>query len=247
MEISIKPEIITYLFGIPVTNSLILSLLTTVAVAIGGITIVSLLRSIPRKLQSIVEVVLETLLDFMEGVLGNREQAKKFFPLVASFFIFILMNNWLGVLPGTGSIGFYEMHEGEEVFVPFFRSANSDLNTTLALAFISLAAIQIYGIKKLGFLKHISKFFSFNKGPLQFFVGMLELIAEFAKILSFSFRLFGNMFAGEVLLLIIMTLVPIFAPLPFFMMEFFVGFIQALVFAMLTLIFLKIATDVPSH
>ena len=183
------------------------------------------------------------MLAFMGQALGNKEQAKKFFPLVATIFLFILFNNWVGVLPGTGSVGFYEEHGGERSFVPLLRSANSDLNTTFALALISVVAIQWYGIRKLGFLQHISKFLVFTKGPIQFFVGILELIGEFAKVLSFSFRLFGNIFAGEVLLLIIMTLVPVIAPFPFIMLEFFVGFIQALVFAMLTLIFLKIATE----
>lgn len=248
MEISIKPEVITSLFGLPITNSLVLSLLTTLVVAGVGVLIVTTLRVVPRKVQNVIELSLESLLDFMAGALGNRDQAKKFFPLVASFFLFILMNNWLGVLPGTGSLGVYEIQEGHKVFVPFFRSANSDLNTTLALALISVIAIQAYGIAKLGFVKHMSKFFVFTKGPIHFCVGILECIAELAKILSFSFRLFGNVFAGEVLLLIIMGLVPLFAPLPFFMLELFVGFIQALVFAMLTLIFLKIATeDATSH
>jgi F-type H+-transporting ATPase subunit a len=184
-------------------------------------------------------MVLEKLLSFMAGALGSVEKAKTFFPLVASIVLFILFNNWIGVLPGTGSL--------EVRGLPLFRSANSDLNTTLALALISVLAIQFYGIRKLGFFKHFSKFFAFNKGPLQAFVGLLELIGEFAKVLSFSFRLFGNIFAGEVLLLIMMTLVPLLAPFPFILMEFFVGFIQALVFAMLTLIFLKVATESETH
>ena len=133
------------------------------------------------------------------------------------------------------------------MFVPLFRSANSDLNTTLALALITMIAVQWYGIQKLGLLRHLSKFFVFNKGPIFFFVGLLEAIGEFARILSFSFRLFGNVFAGEVLLVIIMSLAPFFIPLPFFALELFVGLIQALVFSMLALIFLKIATEAPSH
>lgn len=235
MDISLKPEIIATFLGIPVSNSLILSFLTSLVLVGGGYLAVKSLQIVPGKLQNGVELVVEGILDFFAGALGNREQAKKFFPLVASFFLFILLNNWIGVLPGTGSLEFHG--------VPLFRSANSDLNTTFALAIVSVIAIQWYGIKKLGFFKHISKFFAFTKGPIPFFVGILELIAEFAKVLSFAFRLFGNIFAGEVLLLIIMTLVPLVAPLPFFALEFFVGFIQALVFAMLTLIFLKIATE----
>lgn len=239
MHISLRPEIIGTLFGIPISNSLILSLFTALLLIGGGFLVVRSLKMVPGKAQNSVETVLEGILGFMGQTLGNKEQAKKFFPLVATIFLFILFNNWIGVLPGTGSIEFRH--------APLFRSANSDLNTTLALALISFVAIQWYGIRKLGFLRHLSKFFVFAKGPVHFFVGILELIGEFAKILSFSFRLFGNIFAGEVLLIIMMTLVPILAPFPFIMMEFFVGFIQALVFAMLTLIFLKIATETAAH
>ena len=247
MHISLRPEIIGTLFGISVSNSLILSLITASFLVGGGFLAVRSLRMIPGKAQNFIEALLEGILTFMGQALGGKEQAKKFFPLVATIFLFILFNNWIGVLPGTGSVGFYEEHAGERSFVPLLRSANSDLNTTFALALISVIAIQWYGIRKLGFMRHISKFLVFTKGPIHFFVGILELIGEFAKVLSFSFRLFGNIFAGEVLLLIIMTLVPVIAPLPFIMLEFFVGFIQALVFAMLTLIFLKIATAEVEH
>ena len=234
-----KPEILTSFFGIPVSNSLVLSVLTAFVLVGLGFLAVKSLQIIPGKLQNAVELIFESILNFFTSALGSREQAEKFFPLVASFFLFILFNNWLGVLPGTGSLEF----KG----APLFRSANSDLNATFALALVSVIAIQFYGIRKLGFTKHVSKFFNFTHGPIQFCVGILECIAEFAKILSFSFRLFGNIFAGEVLLLIIMALVPLIVPFPFFMLEFFVGFIQALVFAMLTLIFLKIATETVEH
>src|SRR3989338_3874438 len=247
MEISLKPEIIATLFRFPVTNSFVLSVTTAVLLVGGGFFAVRSLRIVPQKLQNAVEFVVETILDFMTGILGDRETAKRYFPLVASFFLFILFNNWIGVLPGTGSFGIQEVHHGEEVLIPLFRSANSDLNTTLALALISVFAIQWYGIRKLGLIWHLSKFFVFTKGPIQFFVGILEFIAEFSKILSFSFILFGNVFAGEGLLLIIITFFPLFSSFPFFLLEFFVGFIQALVFSMLTLIFLKIATETVEH
>lgn len=247
MEISLKPEIIASFSGIPVSNSLLLSL-TTASLLLGcGFFAVSSLTLVPRKLQNGVEAALSGILDFMAQVVENKKQAMAFFPLVATLFLFILFNNWLGILPGTGSLGFWDDHGGERTFVPLFRSANSDLNTTLALALITMIAVQWYGIRKLGLLSHLSKFFVLNKGPIYFFVGLLEVIGEFAKVLSFSFRLFGNIFAGEVLLIIMMFLAPFFIPLPFFALELFVGLIQALVFAMLALIFLKIATELPSH
>lgn len=247
MHISLQAETIGTFLGLPITNSLILSLLVGFILIAGGLLLVKFLKVIPSKAQVLGEILLDTILGFIAEVLGSKEKAMKFFPLVATIFLFILLNNWIGVLPGTGSIGFFEEEQGEKVLVPFFRSANSDLNTTFALALVSMIAIQVYGIAKHGVWGHLSKFLVLTKGPIQFFLGILESILEVAKVFSFSFRLFGNIFAGEVLLLVIMTLVPLVAPLPFLFLEFFVGFIQALVFSMLTLVFLKMATDTIEH
>jgi F-type H+-transporting ATPase subunit a len=133
-----------------------------------------------------------------------------------------------------------ETEEGPEL-VPLFRAATADLNTTLALAIFSIVLTQIFGFQhlKLGYLK---KFFNFSN-PLMTFVGILELVSEFAKIVSFAFRLFGNVFAGEVLLAVMAFLVPVVVPMPFYGLELFVGFIQALVFAMLSLVFFNMATQ----
>jgi F-type H+-transporting ATPase subunit a len=125
--------------------------------------------------------------------------------------------------------------------VPLLRGANADLNTTLALAVIAVIAIQVLGVSAIGAIKYAKKFFNFSN-PINAFVGFLELISEFSKLISFSFRLFGNIFAGEVLLMVIAFLVPYIAPLPFFFLELFVGIVQALVFMMLTLVFIKGAT-----
>ena len=245
MHVSITPEIVTHIFGIPVTNTLIASLLTTVVLVVIVYFATRKVNEIPRGLQNLFEMIIESLFKMIDSVTGDRKQTYQFFPLVATIFIFIIVSNWLGLFPGFLSIGFNEtvvgMHEEEHtVFVSFLRSANSDLNTTLALAMISVIATQIFGILALGVLKYGKKFINFSS-PISFFVGILELIGEIAKMISFSFRLFGNVFAGEVLLVVIMTLAPFIAPLPFFGLELFVGFIQALVFAMLTLVFLKVA------
>jgi F-type H+-transporting ATPase subunit a len=151
------------------------------------------------------------------------------------------VSNWLGLLPGVGSIVYHTVHEGRAVTVPFLRSPASDLNFTIALALISVISVNILGVLAIGFGKHFKKFFNVS-GPLQFFVGILEFVSEIAKIISFSFRLFGNVFAGEVLLTIVIFLVPYLIPVPFFMLEVFVGFIQALVFAVLTTVFIGLAT-----
>ncbi|MFH1584929.1 MAG: F0F1 ATP synthase subunit A [Patescibacteria group bacterium] len=248
IHISLQPEIIGHIGAFPVSNSFLLSFFTAVLLVGGGLFLVRSLRLMPGKLQNGAEIVVGGMLDFGSQVLGgDRDQAKRFFPLVAAFFLFILLNNWMGILPGVGAIGLEEVYGGESAFVPLLRSANSDLNTTLALALVSVFAVQLYGMRRLGFFSYLSKFFQFRGGPVQIFVGLLELVSEFAKVLSFSFRLFGNVFAGEVLLVVTMALVPVIVPVPFFALEIFVGFIQAFIFAMLTLIFLKIATETVEH
>lgn len=184
-----------------------------------------------------IETVSESILDLIEGVTSSRERAIRFFPLLMTLFVFILVNNWLGLLPGVGSITIATT----EGAVPLFRGATADLNTTLALAAISVVMTHTYAIRELGLFRHLKKYFSFN--PVLLFVGLLELVSDVAKMISFAFRLFGNIFAGEVLLVVISALAPLAGPLPFFILELFVGFIQALVFTMLTLVFLSIASS----
>ncbi|MDO8516160.1 MAG: F0F1 ATP synthase subunit A, partial [bacterium] len=174
--------------------------------------------------------------------LGTRQAAEKYLPLVATIFIFVMTSNWLGLMPGVGSL---IVHEGDTV-VPLFRSPAADLNFTLALATSVMIMIHLIGISVIGIKHHSGKFFNF-KNPIHTFVGLLELVSEFAKIVSFSFRLFGNVFAGEVLLGIIAFLVAYIVPLPFLFLEVFVGFIQAFIFAMLTLVFIAGAIAEPEH
>ncbi len=242
MHVSITPEIITHIFGIPVTNTLITSIIATVILLVIAYFATKNMKEIPSGLQNLFEVIMEALFKMVDSVTRDRKQTYQFFPLVTTIFIFIILSNWLGLVPGFGSIGFFETaHDGgHTTFIPLLRSTNSDLNTTLALAIVSVMATQIFGIVALGIWKYGKKFVDFSS-PISFFVGILELISEVAKMVSFSFRLFGNVFAGEVLLVVIMTLVPFIAPLPFFALELFVGFVQALVFAMLTTVFLKMA------
>lgn len=198
-----------------------------------------------------VDAIYETLYSFIESVAGKK-YVDEFLPLIASFFVFILFANWIGLVPGMGSIGVHEVHHGEEVLVPFFRAPNADLSTTLGLAIISLVATQYIGFKHQG-LTYLNKFFNFRapedaEGALRpvlivanGFAGLLELVAEVIKIFSFAFRLFGNVFAGEVLLMVISFLAAFIAVIPFMGLEIFVGLIQALIFAMLSLIFFRMA------
>ena len=242
MTISLAAEPIFHIGSLPVTNSILVMWVVIAVIFLFSFFSTRKITDVPRGIQNVGETIIESLLLFIDGVTNNREQSKKFFPLIATFFITIITANWLGLLPGVGTIGLYEAHEGSQVLIPFFRSPSADLNFTLALALISVISIQIVGITSIGFFKHAGKFITF-KSPIAFFVGILELILEVAKVISFAFRLFGNVFAGEVLLTVIMFLAPYFLPLPFLGMELFVGFIQALVFSMLTLVFYKMATE----
>lgn len=239
-EISLKAEQIFHLGSLPVNNSLIAAWGAVFILIILALIIRFSLRQVPSKIQNLFELVIEYLLGLMEEVYGSKEIARKVFPWVATFFLFILTSNWIGILPGIGSIGRYELAGDKLIFLPYLRSANADLNTTLALAIISVLITQIFGILAAGFFKYLKRFFNF-KGPVNFFTGILEFFSELTKIVSFSFRLFGNIFAGEVLLVIVSTLIPVIAPLPFYFLELFVGLIQALVFTMLTMVFIRLA------
>lgn len=232
MEIHLAPEEILKLGEFNITNTLFLSLFIMLALFIFSKKISSGLKLIPSKWQNFFEALIETIFNFMDGVLEDKEKTKKFFPLVATIFIFVVLSNGLEILPGLGSI--------------FIRSPSSDLNFTLAIAISAVVGIQIFSIAAVGFAKYAKRFINFSN-PINFFIGILELISEVAKIVSFSFRLFGNIFAGEVLLIVMYFLVPYLIPLPFLFLEIFVGFIQALVFSMLTLVFLKIGTMETEH
>lgn len=248
MEISLSAETIAHVGPLAITNSLLMAWITMGVLIVIGLAATRHVTQIPGRIQNMAELSIELALDFFADVLGSRRDAQRIFPLIFTFFIFILFSNWLGLVPGIGSIGFLEAQGsgGEEIFVPLLRSTYSDLNMTIALALISVTSAHILGIGALGFFHHAGKYISF-KSPIAFFIGILELIAEVAKIVSFSFRLFGNIFAGEVLLVVILGLVPYIAPLPFFALEIFVGFIQALVFSMLTLVFIKVAMTEAAH
>lgn len=234
MEISIKPEVLFQIGILNITNTILTTWITILLLVIISFIIKINLKAVPSRLQNILEVVVEFLLNIIDSVTGSRELSKKWFPLLATLFLFIVASNWLALLPGFGSMGL--KHEG--ILVPLFRGVNTDLNTTIALAMIASVAVQISGFKHQG-INYLKKFINL-RSISGFFVGILELLSEITKVISFTFRLFGNIFAGEVLL-IVMTFL-IWFPAPFMALEIFVGFIQGLIFCMLTLIFLKFTT-----
>lgn len=240
IHIALSAEKIYDFFGLPITNTLITSWGVIILLIFIGYFIGKNLNLRPSKRQTLFEILIEGVLKYMEDVLEDRKLALKFLPLILTIFLFVFLANTLEFLPGIGSIGFYH---GEE-FLPLFRSVNTDLNMTLALAIISFFSIELAGIFTIGFLKYFSKFVNF-RSVMGFFVGIIELFSEIARLISFSFRLFGNIFAGEVLILVITYFVPYFLPVPFVAFEVFVGFVQAAIFAVLTLFFVKIAVEKP--
>jgi F-type H+-transporting ATPase subunit a len=236
LNISLKAETLFYLGQFPITNALLLSFVVLILLLVIGLVLRRRILMLPGTLQNASEMVVEGGLGIMDSVLGDRRQSERYFPLVFTVFLFILFSNWLGLMPGVGSL---VVGSGVNQ-VPLFRSPASDLNFTLALALIAITFVNIASARAIGFWKRASTFFNF-KSPIDFFVGILEIVSEFAKIISLSFRLFGNVFAGEVLLAIMAFLVPYFVPLPFMFLEIFVGFIQAFIFGMLTTVFVGMA------
>lgn len=240
MNISLAAESLFHIGTFPITNTLVVTWAVILFLLIIAFLTRKSLKEIPGKLQNIVETVIEGLIDFITTVTNDHKASIRFLPIIATIFLFVLFSNWVEILPGLGSVGLWEIHQGERIIVPFLRSGSADLNVTLAVAIVAVMSLQVMGIMTIGFAKYMKKFFNFGN-PISGFVGILELVSEFAKIISFSFRLFGNIFAGEVLLLVVSSLVAWFVPLPFLFLELFVGLIQAVVFSMLTLVFLSMA------
>ena len=243
IHISLPAEVVFHFFSLPITNSILVTWLLMISLGIFTILATRNLKSVPQGLQNFTEIVLEGLLNFFEGMVGKR--ARMFFPLTVTFFIFIILGNWSGLIPGFGTIGLWKIEDGRQVLLPFLRRTTADLNTTLALALFSVGAIQYFGLREVK-VAYLKRFFNF-RGPVVFFVGILEVISELAKVVSFSFRLFGNMFAGEVLIVVISFLIPLVVPIPFLFLELFIGFVQAFIFATLTLVFLNTAVGFHEH
>ena len=195
----------------------------------------------PGRFQTLLEWLVGFIYDYVAETLESRDLARKFFPYLTTIFLFVFTSNLLEFTPGIGSLGIIR---GDE-FVPLLRSVNTDLNVTLMLAILSFLVIEISGVLIIGVWKYAGKFINFHNGIIGFFVGIIELFSEIARVVSFSFRLFGNVFAGEVLILVVTYFLPYIAPVPVMMFEIFVGFVQAAIFALLTLFFIKLAVSEP--
>ena len=238
-----------------ITNSLLTSWVAVCIIIVLSVAIRLSLKKIPGRIQNFFEVVVEGALDICDQVTGNRKTSEQVFPIAISIFFFVLINNWLGLLP-FGGFGLVE----NNAFIPFLRSGTADINTTIALAIMAVLGANIFGIVSLGAWKIFNKYVNLKAlgnmvkkirkeptllivAPIQVFVGLIEVIGEVAKIASLSFRLFGNVFAGEVLLASMAALFAYILPIPFMFLEVIVGIIQAFIFAMLTVVYFTIASQ----
>jgi len=263
-ESTLFAEPIYHYNGFKVTNSLLNSWLVVFIVLVVCVTLKRKIKTVPKGIQNAFEMIIETFLDLFDSVTGSRGRSLKYFPLVFSFFIFILLSNWMGLLPGVGSIGQVAAEGHEKVFIPYFRGGTADLNTTLALAIIGVVASHIFGVMAIGAWNYLNKFINIKAfleipkkilteptvllvNPIKAFVCLIEMIGEFAKIISLSFRLFGNIFAGEVLLASMSALLAFGVPIPFMFLEVIVGIVQALIFSMLILSYLTMNTSEEAH
>jgi F-type H+-transporting ATPase subunit a len=335
-EISVPGEKIADIGGYPLVNSSILLWVASLILIFMAWRGTRKMEMVPTGFQNFMEMMVEGFIGLVESVGGAP--ARKFLPLVMTLFLVIVLSNWLGILPGVGTIGKFEsteefvtheLHEQEQsgkshedalrdaleevrnkkmtvfdntggikllpfgrgeatkvpisgivdidpdhfdahhaeeqlaagvvitapedepevlgketgILIPFLRGPNTDINTTLALALTAMFMIQMWGFKSMGFKGYGGKFINLKEGPIFFAVGILEIISEISKIISFTFRLFGNMFAGEILLVAMGFLFPLVGIIPFLGLELFVGAVQGFIFAMLTLVFAVVATS----
>jgi F-type H+-transporting ATPase subunit a len=250
--------------GFSITNTLIASWLSIIVLVVVFYLCTRKMKLIPGRLQNLAEMAVEALLSFVKSVAGEKH-ARLLFPAVATIFIYVITNAYLALLPFFGTI-VVTGHEGTAV--PLFRSANTDINVPLSIAVMSFIFVEFWGMKSLGAFRYLGEFFNFGQigrgvkdllmgkvrpaitniafGFINLFVGMLEVFSHLIRIISFTFRLFGNMTAGEMLLLVSAFLIPLIFTIPFYGLELLIGFIQALIFAGLTLVFGTIAVA-PMH
>lgn len=240
ISVHLDPYIVGYVGDVPITATLLTVWLVMILLVAYAFTVRRKLSLVPNKLQSVTEMMIGGGYDYVNEVLGDRKVTDKYFPVIATIFIFILGINWIGLIPGVGAFGTY--HDGH--LTPWLYPGATDLNITIGLTLVAFFTIEIAGILGIGLWKYAGKFLNFHS-VMGFIVGIIELISELARLISFSFRLFGNIFAGKVLLLVTMFFVPYILPMPIYAYEIFVGIIQAAVFAILTLFFIKLALEEP--
>jgi F-type H+-transporting ATPase subunit a len=258
-ESTLYAEPIAHIGNFTITNALFTSWIVVGIILIIAIAIRVKLKKVPKGIQNLFEIIIDGALSLCDQVTSSRKITNKAFPIVFSVFFVVLLNNWLGILP-LGGFGLIENTEHGRAFIPIIRSGTADINGTLPLAILSVLGANLFGVISIGLWKTFNKYVNlkalggiFTKirkdpmvlltAPIMVFVSALELIGEFAKIASLSFRLFGNVFAGEVLLASMGAIMAYVLPTPFLLLEVFVGVIQAFIFGILTLVYYTIAAQ----
>ncbi|MFA6510842.1 MAG: F0F1 ATP synthase subunit A [Candidatus Paceibacterota bacterium] len=258
-EVTLFAEPILHLNNFTITNALFTSWIVVAVIVVLSVVLRAKLKEIPGKLQGVFEMVIDGALGLCDQVTNDRKTSLKIFPIAISVFFFVLINNWFGILP-LGGFGILEQGEHGMLFVPLLRGGTADINTTIALATMAVLGANLFGVFSIGLWKTFNKYVNlkvlggiFTKirheptiiivAPITFFVGLIEIVGEFAKIASLSFRLFGNVFAGEVLLVSMAALVAYVVPIPFLFLELLVGVIQALIFLILLVVYFTIASS----
>jgi len=248
--LSQKAVEIGHLFGFPITNSMVVTWIVALGLIIFAQVATREMKQVPGGAQNFFEWLVESLYGFLEGIIGPHLVQRTFW-FFATIFIFILSANWFGLIPGVGTIGWgHETSHGFRVEQPLFRGANADVNLTLAMALVFFACWIFWAIREIGLVGFFKELFApkgESTGPLKallvvvfFLVGCLEIISILFRPVSLSFRLYGNIFAGENMLETMANLVPGFGwllPIPFYFLELLVGLVQALVFTLLTAVF----------
>lgn len=247
---SLAPYVVGHIGGLPITATLLSVWLTMLVLVTMAFFVGRNLQMVPGKTQSFFEMLIGGAYNQMANLLESKELARKYFPVVMTIFLFILIMNWMGLMPWVNAVGIYDHGH----MTPLFYPPATDLNVTIGFALVAFLVIEFAGVTTIGIFKYAGKFINLKffvkptfNNFIGIFVGLIELISEIARLLTFSFRLFGNIFAGKVLLGTVMTLAitQYLIPVPVLAYEFIVGFIQAAIFALLTVIFIKLAVEEP--
>ena len=232
-EISVAAHSLFEIGGVAITNTTFWIVLIAVGLAVFFVLVFGKAKIVPGKTQNFLEFILETFLNFCDSITNSRKKTLEIFPFAITLFLLIWASNLVELIPGLGSFS-------------ILRSPSSDLNFTLGLAALSMFYVNYLALRNLGLVSYLGKFFNF-KNPVLLFVGLLELMGEFTRVISLSMRLFGNLFAGEVLLIVVSTGIhwsmAYLVPLPFLGLETLVGFLQAFIFSSLIVVFYSTATE----
>jgi len=257
--ITLFAEPVAHFGAIQITNAMVTSWVVVLFLVVVAFILRFKLKEIPKGIQNVFELIIEGALSLSDQVTNDRRLSIKIFPIAITVFFFILVNNWFGILP-LGGFGIIEDGEHGLAFIPFLRGGTADINTTVALAIMAVVGANVFGVVSIGIWKTFNKYVNIKAlgevwtkvrkdptviivAPITFFVGLIEIVGEFAKIASLAFRLFGNVFAGEVLLVSMAALVAYLVPIPFIFLEILVGVVQALIFSILLVVYFTISAS----